>query len=99
MEVIKAMSTMRMMLTDRQIHAVESIISHFDNKTIKQNLSAESGYLFIGIEDIVLNMQNDKLNYRDFCKELLNGLYPDATPTEYGKARAYDLIVNSRKFK
>lgn len=98
MEVIKAMSTMRMMLTDRQIHAVESIISHFDNKTIKQNLSAEPGYLFIGIEDIVLDMQNDKLGHRDFCKELLNRLNPDATPTEYGKAKAYDLIVNSRKF-
>ena len=98
MEAIKAISTMKMMLTDRQIRAVESIVSHFNNKNIKQNLSAEPGYLFIGIEDIVLDMQNDKLNYRDFCKELLNRLYPDATPTEYGKARAYDLIVNSRKF-
>ena len=29
MEAIKAISTMRMMLTDRQIYAVESIISHF----------------------------------------------------------------------
>ena len=98
MEVIKAISTIKMMLTDRQMRAVESIVSHFNSKTIRQNLSAEPGYLFIGIEDIVLDMQNDKLNYRDFCKELLNRLYPDATPTEYGKARAYDLIVNSRKF-
>lgn len=45
MEAIKAISTMKMMLTDRQIHAVESIISHFNSKTIRQNLSAEHGYL------------------------------------------------------
>lgn len=47
MEAIKAISTMRMMLTDRQIFAVESIISHFNNKTIKQDLNAEPGYLLV----------------------------------------------------
>ena len=92
MKEIKGMATMKTRLTDSMIKVVEHIVDHLNSGTIRDDLTSNPGYRYVGIEDLVYDLQSDTLDVWEFCEMVRDRLNADGTPNINGKAAAYDMI-------
>lgn len=92
MKIKECMATAKTRLSVSQINLIEQIEDHINVGTIRNDLSANPGYKYTGVEDLVMKLQKDEIQPWDFCEGVRDRLNPNGKPNMLGKAKAYELI-------
>ena len=89
---IKDYATLKERLTEGQLSTVKQILDHLKYGILRDDLRSEPGYRSIGIEDILLAWCRGDIQTYDFCEGVSDRLLLNGSPTDLGKAKAYDML-------